>query len=253
MCHPVDESVVYHNSAEQQLEMPGSGHTIPVFAYKYDLHDRRPVVVIIHDAYGASPFYRDMGRRLAGQGFAAMLPDLFCREGPLTANTLEAAMERGMRHARVLALEDLRAITDRLSNEGRNVGVIGFCMGGTYAFLAASRMPGVKASVVYYGYPVTPRLDPNPIDEINRVHAPILGFFGEADAFVTVDNVRAYEEAAREAEKEIGFTIYPDLGHDFLTFEPEGPGVEASQKSWSRTTSFFKDHLGKIEGDTLCR
>ena len=248
MCHPVDESVIFSDNSEQRIEIPGSGRTIPTYAYGYSSQDRKPVVLIIHDIFGANPFYRDMGKRLADQGFAALLPDLFCREGALSENTREAAFARGSRHSFPVALEDIRAMVDKLSQEGHNVGLIGFCMGGTLTLLSAGRIPEVKAGVVYYGFPVnahpTPNRPDNPIDEVAQLQAPLLGFFGEADAGVGVENVKAYEAAAQKAGKQIDFTIYPVVGHGFLTFDKEGPAVKASQESWSRAITFFKEHLG---------
>jgi carboxymethylenebutenolidase len=189
----------------------------------------------LHDIWGANKFYRDMGQRLAEAGFAAILPDLFVRQGPLTKPSREAAFARAGQHSFAVALEDIRAIVDKLSSEGRNVGVIGFCMGGTLA-------------VVYYGFPVnshpTPNRPFNPIDEVGQLHAPILGFFGEEDSGVGPDNVRAYEAAARQAGKTIDVTIYPGVGHGFLTFASEGPAAQPSQQSWARAMQFLKERLG---------
>lgn len=247
MCHPVDDSVVFSDSSEQQFEMPGSDRTIPTYTYGYNPQDRKSAVIILHDVFGANPFYRDMGKRLSREGFAAFLPDLFCREGALAENTREAVFARASQHSFPVAMKDIGAIVAKLSGEGRNVGVIGFCMGGTLSFLTSSRLSLAKACVVYYGFPVNARPAPNrpdnPIDEVGQLHAPILGLFGETDAGVGVENVRAYEAAAKQAGKEIDFTIYPSVGHGFLSFEPEGPTAQASQDSWARTIAFFKEHL----------
>ncbi len=76
------------------------------------------------------------------------------------------------------------------------------------------------------------------------MHAPILGFFGEEDSGVGPDNVRAYEAAARQAGKAIDVTIYPGVGHGFLTFASEGPAAQPSQQSWARAMQFLKERLG---------
>jgi len=243
MCHEVNGSVSYQHRAEQEFHFPGSDRTIPTFTYGYTPGEQKPAIVIIHDIFGASAFYRDMARRLAEIGFAVLLPELFCREGGLRAHTLEAATERAKKHSLATALHDLLAITDLLNNENRKVGLLGFCMGGRYALLAASRIPCIDACVVYYGSLVTGS-GHNPIEEVKRIHAPILGFFGENDRTIPIKHVLDYEEAAQEAGKQVDFTIYPEVGHAFLTFATEGDGVEASKQSWLRSLSFFKTHLG---------
>ena len=249
MCHQSEEVAGYSVPAEQQLDFTGSeGQTIPAYAYGYRAGEAQPTVIILHDIWGANKFYRDMGQRLAEAGFAAILPDLFVRQGSLRQNSRQAAFARAGQHSFVVALEDLRAIVDTLSGEGRNVGVIGFCMGGTLALLADARIPQLKAAVVYYGFPVnshpTPNRPFNPIDEVGQLHAPILGFFGEEDSGVDPDNVRAYEVAAQQAGKAIDVTIYPGVGHGFLTFSSEGPAAQPSQQSWARAMQFLKERLG---------
>lgn len=248
MCHQSEDVAGYSIPAEQQLEFEGSGQTIPAYAYGYKPGEPQPTVIILHDIWGANKFYRDMGQRLAEAGFAAMLPDLFVREGPLTHNSMQAAFARSGQHSFPVALEDIRAIVDKLSSGGREVGVIGFCMGGTLALLADARIPQLKAVVVYYGFPVNNRPSPgrpfNPIDEVNQLHAPILGFFGQEDSNVGSDNVRAYEAAAKQAGKSFDATIYPDVGHGFMTFSSEGPTAKPSQESWGRAIQFLKEYLG---------
>lgn len=250
MCHQSEDVAGFGVPEEGRVEFAGSGQEVPAYTYGYDPRAERPkpTVIILHDIFGASAFYRDMGKRLADAGFAAILPDLFVREGPLANNSREAAFARGGKHSSVVAIEDIRAIVETLTTEGRNVGVIGFCMGGTLALLAASRIPQVKAAVVYYGFPVNANPSANrpysPIEEVGQLQAPVLGFFGEEDRGVGPDNVRRYEEAAKRAGKTIDVTIYPGVGHGFLTFASEGPAAQPSRESWSRAIQFLKEQLG---------
>lgn len=250
MCHQSEDVAGYGVPEERQVEFAGSGQSIPAYTYGYDPRAERPkpTVIILHDVFGAGTFYRDMGKRLADAGFAVILPDLFVREGPLANHSREAAFARSGKHSFPVAIEDIRAIVDTLTTEGRSVGVIGFCMGGTLALLAASRIPQLKAAVVYYGFPVNTRPSANrpysPIEEVGQLHAPVLGFFGEEDAGVGPNNVRKYEAAAKEAGKAIDVTIYPGVGHGFLTFASEGPAAQPSRESWARAVQFLKEQLG---------
>ena len=251
MCHFDEDSVVYvGEAAEQEQALPGSDRPIPTFTYGYRPADRRPAVVIVHDVTGANPFYRDLGARLADAGFAALLPDLFCREPPLTGFSREVIMARAAGFSLPRALTDLAALVAPLAQEGRQVGMIGFCMGGTLALLAAGRVPGLQAAVVYYGFPVnahpTPTRPDNPIAEVGGLQAPVLGFFGEEDHGVGPDNVRAYAAAAAAAGKAVDFTLYPQVGHGFLSFDPAATSAAASQDSWARALAFFRTHLQTV-------
>ncbi len=95
MCHQDCPAPVRGGSgvAEEQVEIPGEGCAIPGFFARPD-GDAAPAVLILHDIWGANDFYHDLARRLAGEGFAALLPDLFVRQGPLPEQTREAAFAR---------------------------------------------------------------------------------------------------------------------------------------------------------------
>ncbi|HEY0756434.1 MAG TPA: dienelactone hydrolase family protein [Ktedonobacteraceae bacterium] len=239
MCHEDKEVVRAQQPVEQEYRFPGHELALQTVSYGYTPGEQKPALVIIHDIFGVSKFYRDMARRLSAEGFAVLLPDLFQREGALTEQTLEAAYERQKRHSATTALRDLLAIVDLLHNEERQVGILGFCLGGRYALCAASQLPHVAACVVYYPTLVLATASA----EIERLHAPVLGFVGENDRLVASEHIQAYQEAARKAGKEVDFTIYPEVGHAFLTFAHERSGVSASRDSWSRGLAFFKDHL----------
>jgi carboxymethylenebutenolidase len=250
MCYPTDETEDGPRIYEQQTDLPGSGRTIPTLTYGYDPQAQGPVVIVLHAIFGPGSFERDVGRRLAQAGFAALLPDLFCREGPLAEPSFEAALARNSRHNAPRAMEDIGVMVRHVSETGRPVGVIGFCLGGTYALFAATRLPLVKASVVYHGFPVNTHPSPNnpdsPIDEVDQLQVPLLGFFGETDFVVGPEHVRAYAMAATGVGKPVDFTIYLDTSHAFLSFDPRAPTASVSRESWARTLAFFQAHLGIV-------
>src|SRR5262249_29865721 len=110
---------------------------------------------------------------------------------------------------------------------GRRVGTLGFCLGGTFVLdLAAARDD--LATVFYYGFPAGapgPPTDtgaPRPLDEVDRMTGPILGFWGERDERVQMDDVGALAAALAARGTEFEHTVYPDVGHGFLAsgFEP---------------------------------
>jgi carboxymethylenebutenolidase len=203
--------------------------------------------VIVHDIWGANDFYRDLARRLAGEGFAVLLPDLFFRQGPLPEQTREQAFTRRAKMDQQLAVDDLAAAVTWLSTHDAcsgAVGLVGFCMGGTFVFLAAARDLDLSAVVAYYGFPAGTEGWPlKPLDEADRVRLPLLAFWGDQDAGVGMDNVQRYDDALTGAGAEHEFVIYPGLPHGFLTFDGGSPHFAEAQDSYRRMVAFFRSQL----------
>jgi carboxymethylenebutenolidase len=254
MCHETCPHPVSGGASlqEQDLTLPlDGGESLPLFLVLPE-QTPAPAVLILHDIHGANAFYHDLARRLAGAGFVAALPDLFFRQGPPRDDSREAARERGADLVQTKTLDDISTslywLRDHGSTTGR-VGTIGFCMGGSLVMLAASREPVPAASVAYYGFPVRQRTPNNAIlaldeAEVANVASPLLGFWGDQDRAVGMDNVAAYDDKLNQYHKPHEFVIYPGLGHGFLTFDPDAEAFAASRASWDRTLAFFGEHLG---------
>ena len=123
------------------------------------------------------------------------------------------------------------------------VGTIGFCMGGTQAFLLAARRDDVVATVSYYGFPADARTEASPIELASKMRGPILGHWGDQDAGAGMDNVATLRAALETARVEHDFHIYPGIGHGFLKAsleDPKTPGYEQACTSWRRTLDFYR-------------
>jgi len=211
-------------------------------------------VLVIHDVYGTTPFYEELTTRLAAEGYAAMLPELFHRQGPLVERSREASRARRANFDELTALDDLQygadALFENLTGPRRSLGSIGFCMGGTFAIDLLARRPGTP-TVSFYGFPSmndTPRLRaaPAPLDIVDQLDGPILGLWGDQDSLVGMDNVVAFDEALTSRSKDHEFTIYKGAGHGFMSaskFDPTHEAYEASVDAWDRTLSFLGAHL----------
>ena len=212
-----------------------------------------PGIVLIHDIWGANDFYHDLARRLADEGYVVALPNLFHREGPLADETRQAAMDRGARAKQEDQLADLEAVSTWLIGQeacNGTFGLMGFCLGGTLTFLRAAREPVPAAGVAFYGFPAkdaTANAPLRPIDEpeVAAINAPLLGLWGDGDAGVGMDNVRAYDDALTRHGKEHDFTVYPGVGHGFLTFDAEDERYAASSKAWIAALGFLRYFLGE--------
>ncbi|HWV24071.1 MAG TPA: dienelactone hydrolase family protein [Thermomicrobiales bacterium] len=253
MCHddcpfPISGGAHLH---EQDLTLSSGDESLPVFVVEPERLPA-PAVMIIHDIHGPNDFYHDVARRLADAGFIAALPDFFFRQGPVPAGDTQAARERGTRVDQAKTFGDIEAtllwLRDHEHGNGR-IGTIGMCWGGSMVMLASSRNPTLQAAIPFYGFPVRERTPNFPIlpideDEVAGVQAPMLGFWGDQDAGVGMDNLNAYDQKLDTYDKPHEFVVYPGLGHAFLTFDPTSDAFAQSQDAWQKTLTFLGANLG---------
>ena len=236
---------------EEHITIPVGKDQLPVFVVAPEATPA-PGVMIIHDIYGPGEFYQDLARRLADAGYLVALPDFFFRQGSIEGRDMEAARARGTKVVQAHTFADMAATLTWLKNHEQGtgkIGTIGMCWGGSMVMLQAARAPRPDASIPFYGFPIRPRTENNPIlamddEEVANVASPMLAFWGDQDSGVGMDNVAAYDDklSARNAPHE--FVIYPGIGHGFLTFDPASDAYEPSQDAWARTLAFLAEHLG---------
>ena len=208
-------------------------------------------VLVVADVFGRSPFYEDLAGRLALAGFTALLPDYFFRQGPLPEPTREAAMARREKLDQNQTLVDLSQAIDWLHLQpfaAGPIGTIGFCMGGTLVLdLAAERDD--LATVCFYGFPAGSALPggpPAPLTLADQMNGPLLGFWGDQDAGVGMDNVERLAAALKTRGVDFEHTIYPGLGHGFMAaskLDPAHEAYDAACRSWTRTIEFYRTHI----------
>jgi carboxymethylenebutenolidase len=244
MCHPeVPPGATAPAVLRAEISIETStGETVPTMLAEPE-GGGGPAVVVIADIFGRSPFYEDLAARAATAGFTALLPDLFFRQGPLAEPTREAAFERRSRLDADQALRDTTAVVEHGRALGARVGTVGFCMGGTIVLQLAASAPAL-ASVCFYGFPAGG--SPSPLDVADRIEGPILGFWGDQDTGVGMDNVAALADALDARGVEFEHTIYPGLGHGFMSASRLDPAHEAYQaacESWTRAVEFWRARL----------
>ncbi len=214
-----------------------------------------PAIVIGTDIFGRSAFHLALADRLAAAGYVAIVPEVFFRAEAVDEITSEVAYARlnGLDEPR--ALDDLSTVIDwaafRSAGGAPPVGVLGFCLGGTFALaLAARRADTVTAC--FYGFPGghPPKTGgvnlAAPLEAAAAMHGPILGFWGAADGRVGLPDVGTLDAALSEAGVAHDFTIVPGADHGFMTalLDPGAAGHATADAAWTRTLGFFDEHLG---------
>jgi carboxymethylenebutenolidase len=197
-----------------------------------------PGIVVVHEWWGLNAQIRDVARRLAREGYVAIVPDLY--HGQVTADPEQAhVLMRGLEETQASA--DLQAAVAWLRSEPRvgkrKIGVMGFCMGGAYAQGLALRSRELAAAVTFYGPPVT---DPK---ALARLACPLQGHFGEADDGIPVAKVKALEAALKKGGKETEIYLYAGAGHAFMNDTRPSYHPDAARQAWARTLAFLQKHL----------
>lgn len=222
----------------EEIRFASDGETVDGYL-SLPASGRGPGVVVIQEWWGLVDHIRDVCDRLAREGFAALAPDLYRGERadvPDAAGRLmrELDLERAARDLDGA----VRALLDRDAVLGPRVGAVGFCMGGQLALFAATRNRRVGAVVDFYG--VHPRLRP----DFTGMDAPVLGLFGEHDAFVTPEAARVLEAELQRAGVRTQFRVFPGVGHAFMNeTRPDGYDAEAAAQAWHDTVQFLRAEL----------
>jgi carboxymethylenebutenolidase len=196
-----------------------------------------PGVVMFEEWWGVNAQIRETADRLAGDGFAVLVPDLF--RGRIAENREEAGhMMEGLSFGDAATQDAVGAGNYLRAHGSAKVGIMGFCMGGAVALLAAMHAPqAFDAVLTFYGMPPAEAGDPG------KIRVPVMGHWALSDAFFDISGVEALEAKLKAAGVPPEFHRY-EAGHAF--YNPGGIGNynrEAAETAWQRTVDFFKRTL----------
>lgn len=202
---------------------------------------QRPTVVIIQEWWGLTEHIQDIARRLAEAGFVALAPDLYSRQGnKVTKDPNEAAALMNALSSQQVLL-DLNQAVNHLKSlpfvDPWAIGMMGFCMGGTFALTQATHNSDLKASVAFYG-------KVPPIESVNYLLCPVLFHHGAKDGWVTVKEVQTLQQGLEKYGKPGQIYSYPEADHAFFNnTRPEVYRPDDAKLAWERTLAFLKEHL----------
>ncbi len=197
-----------------------------------------PAIVAIHEWWGLNDNIEATARRLAGEGYTVLAVDLY--DGEVAAEPERAKdLMRSVMDAPGPAQDNLTQAVQFLTDEysAPAVGSIGWCFGGNWSLRAGLLLPDLDAIAIYYGQLI---LAPEALDGIA---APLIGFFGEDDSSIPVQDVENFEATLENLGKVSDINLYPDVGHAFANPSGQNYDADAAEDAWEKTTAFFKTHL----------
>jgi carboxymethylenebutenolidase len=203
----------------------------------------KAAIIVIQEIFGVNAGIRQKTDDWAAKGYLAIAPDMFWRFAPRydvdpdVPEQLAEAME--LRHQFDLdkSVRDVEAAIRRARALGASrIGVVGFCAGGSVAYLAATRTDA-DASVGYYG-----RLIVDHLDEAHAIARPLMLHFGEKDPSIPAE-LRERVRAALGRHARVTIHDYEGAGHGFAAGSGKRRNETAAQLADARTEAFFAEHL----------
>jgi carboxymethylenebutenolidase len=196
----------------------------------------RAGIVVIQEIFGVNPHIRKVTDSFAAEGYVALAPAIFDRvQRNFEIGYTPADVETGRTTRGKIQLDDMvadvRAAVKALQAEGLKVGVVGYCLGGTLAWLASTRIDGVGAAVCYYGGGIAASASERP-------RCPVLIHWGETDASIPPD----HWATVKKAHPDVPAHVYP-AGHGFHCDERGSYHAESAALAGRRTLDFFREHL----------
>jgi carboxymethylenebutenolidase len=212
--------------------------------------DAARAVIVLQEAFGVNDHIRSVADRFADEGYLAVAPQLFHRDGSpeIPYEDIAAAMPIMGNLTKQGLTNDLSATTDFLATLGfhaPNIAAVGFCMGGTVSFFAAT-LGTVGAAASFYGGGVTTgRFGLAPLVELAAdLACPWIGLYGDLDQGIPPDQVEALRTATDAASVTTEIVRYPEAQHGFhCDARPAAYNEAAATDAWNRTLAFFAEHL----------
>ncbi len=210
----------------------GDGHRFAAYRAR-PAGKPRGGLVIVQEIFGVTRHMRDVAEQYAAQGYSSIVPSMFDRVEP-SVELAYSAIDRGRQYASALKVDqtllDLNAAIAAVAEAG-STGVVGFCWGGTIAYLAACESP-IAAAVSYYGGRITQYLDRKP-------RCPLMYHFGERDKGIPLTAV----EQIRASHPEGICHVYP-AGHGFNCTERADYDPVSARLAFDRSLEFLSKHVG---------
>jgi len=220
---------------------PGSnGQPLQAYLAQPAATSSTPGIILIHELFGLNADIVQKADLLAKQGYTVLAVDAY--RGKTTQQLL-----RGIWLVLTTPQEEINADLDAgfayLAGlpgvDPARIGAVGFCFGGTQALRLGIRNPDLAANVIFYGSGLV--TDSSQLRNLGA-NGPVLGIFGEQDRSIPLEEVYGFEQALQDRSILYRVSIYPDVGHAFVT--PQSLSVPgAAQQAWREMLTFLDESL----------
>ena len=233
-----------------EVQIPTKDGNIPAYRAMPAKGKSFPVILVVQEIFGVHEHIKDVSRRFAKEGYLAIAPELYHRQGDVSQlkdnKEIFAKVVNKVPDAQVTSdLDSTVAWAGKNSGNVDKLGITGFCWGGRITWLYTAHNPNVDAGVAWYGRLVGDKSEmtpAHPIDVVDRINAPVLGLYGGADAGIPNDTVERMNEALKKAGKKSMIHLYPDTPHAFHADYRPSYRKEIAADGWKRALEWFRKH-----------
>jgi carboxymethylenebutenolidase len=222
----------------EMISFPSGSRTLAGYMARPAGEGPHPGVLIIHEIFGLNENMKDIARRFAGEGYAALAVDLFAGRNRIVCmfSLFMGSRSNSTGHG---GIRDLRAALDFLGQQPgvdpARLGAVGYCLGGGLAIALACADNRLKAIAPYYG------INPRPLEAVERA-CPVVGSYPARD--FTAKSGRALETVLEQFQIPHDIKIYDGAGHAFFNDTlPSAYNADAALDSWERVKAFFKEYV----------
>ncbi len=225
----------------QDVTFAGKACQLKAFVAHQSGGEPRPAVIVVQEWWGLDDHIRDVTRRLAQEGYFAVAPDLYSRQGHKVTKDPNVAGELMSKLDKADGIDDLLSTvawikTQKEANAAR-IGVIGFCMGGSYAMLLPCVSADIKAAAPFYG-------EVPPDEQLRDLHCPVFYAYGENDGWITRADVDRLAAALKNFNKQGEVKTYKGCSHGFFNDTRKDVYAPAEARdAWQKSLALFKQSL----------
>ena len=203
--------------------------------------DSSPAAIVVQEWWGLNEHIRDVARRLAREGYFAIAPDLYSRQGHKVATEPNTAAQLMGGLKKTDGIADLQTTVQWLraqdATRSTRVGITGFCMGGSYATLLPCESKEIAAAAPFYG-------EIPPDEKLEQLGCPIFYAYGENDGWIQRADVDRLGAALKKFDQRGEVKIYKGCSHGFFNDTRADVYRPAEAKdAWERTLKLFAANL----------
>ena len=234
-----------------EVKIPVADGEIPAYRAMPASGGPFAVVLVVQEIFGVHEHIRDVCRRFAREGYLAIAPELYARQGDVSKYTdykeIFTQVVSKVPDAQVMSdLDAALAWAGRTGvGDASRAGVTGFCWGGRITWLYAAHNPQLKAAVAWYGGLAgegTELQPKHPVEIAAEIKAPVLGLYGGQDQGIPLTDVEKMNAAIAAAEGESRIVVFPDAPHGFHADYRPSYREQDAKDAWQQCLAWFRGH-----------